>query len=73
MPYGSLTPFAEPAFYRVSPPLPFSPSFPFPAPHFNRESLLLPLPFTLLSQDLPSPYYKESHERLRKAIREWTE
>ncbi|GAA5838100.1 hypothetical protein JCM5353_004497 [Sporobolomyces roseus] len=39
MPYGSLTPFAEPAFYR----------------------------------DLPSPYYKESHKVLRKAIREWVD
>ncbi|GAA6058661.1 hypothetical protein JCM10212_004072 [Sporobolomyces blumeae] len=39
MPFGSLTPFAEPAFYR----------------------------------DLPSPYYKESHHRLRAAIRKWVD
>ncbi|GAA5869287.1 hypothetical protein JCM16303_000416 [Sporobolomyces ruberrimus] len=39
MPYGSLTPFAEPAFYR----------------------------------DLPSPYYKESHHKLRAAIRKWVD
>ncbi|GAA5836683.1 hypothetical protein JCM3766R1_006990 [Sporobolomyces carnicolor] len=39
MPYGSLTPFAEPAFYR----------------------------------DLPSPYYKESHYKLRDAIRAWVD
>ncbi|GAA5898797.1 acyl-CoA dehydrogenase family protein [Sporobolomyces salmoneus] len=39
MPYGSLTPFAEPAFYR----------------------------------DLPSPYHKESHIKLREAIRQWVE
>ncbi|GAA6020388.1 hypothetical protein JCM11491_000334 [Sporobolomyces phaffii] len=37
--YGSLTPFAEPAFYR----------------------------------DLPSPYYKQSHLKLRAAIRDWVD
>ncbi|GAA5938284.1 acyl-CoA dehydrogenase family protein [Sporobolomyces koalae] len=39
MTFGSLTPYAEPAFYR----------------------------------DLPSPYYNESHYKLREAIRAWVD
>lgn len=56
MTFGSLVPFAEPAHCRVR--------------LLNLISLPNPV-HTLYTQDLPSPYYNESHDRLRKAAREW--
>lgn len=61
--FGSLVPFAEPAAIRVRPLLLLPGSFHQLHP---RHSPSLP------EQDLPSPYYNESHHQLRRAARAWS-
>ena len=58
-PFGELTPWAEPAWYRVSWIVDASGS----SAHSSRRA----------RQGLPSPYYSASHENLRVAIREWSD
>ena len=62
--FGSLVPFAEPAAIRVSPLLLLLPG--------SFHQLHPPHSPSLPEQDLPSPYYNESHHQLRRAARAWS-
>lgn len=65
--FGSLVPFAEPAAIRVRWFTALISCISPPSRGHRLTSRLSPC-----RQDLPSPYYNESHHQLRKAARAWS-